>query len=231
MRPVLTLLLLLNSCARPPQSLPKPAPPKKIILWVWDRADDLRFLQPGEAEVAVLTATIYLRNGKAESWHRRLPLLLPEGLTATPVVRLESDGSPLPPPESVAYLLPFNQPFQIDFDVRESQLPWYRELLVLLRQRQVPISITSVMSACLDNPPLTGLANEIVPMLFRMGPQRNAYLAKLQTRGLFAEGCRDSLGLATDEPLPWRPAAKRIYVFNPNRWSRQSFDQIRSRLR
>lgn len=87
------------------------------------------------------------------------------------------------------------------------------------------------MSACLDSPHLIGLADEIVPMLFRMGPKRNAYLAKLQSRGRFAEGCRDSLGLATDEPLPWRPAAKRIYVFNPNRWSRQSFDQIRSRLR
>lgn len=231
MRAVLTICFLLTSCARSPQSPPKPAPPDKIFLWVWDRADDLRFLHPGEAEVAALMQTIYLRNGHAEPWNRKLPLLLPEGLQPTPVIRLESDGSALPPPENVAYSLPFKQPFQIDFDVRESQLPWYRELLALARQRQVPVSITSVMSACLDNPPLTGLANEIVPMLFRMGPQRNVYLAKLQTRGQFAEGCRDSLGLATDEPLPFRPAAKRIYVFNPNRWSRQSFDQIRSRLR
>ena len=151
------------------------------------------------------------------------------------VIRLESDGSPLPPAEEVVSMIDYhgpNQPaLQLDFDVRQSQLPWYRELLALAASRRVPLSITSVMSACLDSPPLTGLAQEIVPMLFRMGPQRNTYLAKLQQRGQFAEGCRDSLGITTDEPLSWRPAAKRIYVFNPNRWSRDSYDQIRSRLR
>ena len=64
-----------------------------------------------------------------------------------------------------------------------------------------------------------------------VGPQRGAYLAKLQTKGAFANGCRGSLGISTDEPIAWRPPAKRIYVFNPNRWTRESFDQIRSRLR
>jgi hypothetical protein len=230
MRAAALAVAILVSCASPPAPT-KPPPPQTIVLWVWDRADDLRFLKPGEAEVAALMQTIYLRNGQADPWHRKLPLLLPKGIEPTPVVRLESDGSPLPPPESVADMMPYRTPFQIDFDVRQSQLPWYRELLALVDKRQVPLSITSVMSACLDDPPLTAVARETVPMLFRMGPQRNAYLAKLQARGQFAQGCRDSLGLATDEPLPWRPAAKRIYVFNPNRWSRESFDQIRSRLR
>lgn len=230
MRAALFAVALLLSCV--PLRVPnKPPPPQTIILWVWDRADDLRFLKPGEAEVAALLQTIYLRNGQAEPWRRKLPLLLPEGIEPTPVVRFESDGSPLPPAGFVVDFLRYNAPVQLDFDVRESQIPWYRELLALARQRNIPLSITSVMSACLDNPPLTGLANEIVPMLFRMGPQRNSYLAKLQNRGQFADGCRDSFGIATDEPLPWRPAAKRIYVFNPNRWSRDSFDQIRSLLR
>jgi hypothetical protein len=231
MRPAVLALVLLASCSRP-QPPPVAAPPK-IVLWVWDRAEDLRFLKPGEADVAALMATIYLRNGRAESWHRKLPLHLPEGLKPLSVVRLESDGSALPPADAVqSHLFCFRQEgLQLDFDFRASQLVWYRDLLRSIKSRGVNLSMTAVASACMDTAPAAEFANETVPMLFRMGPQRNAYLARLQKQGAFAPGCRDSLGISIDEPLPWRPAAKRIYVFNPNRWSRESFDQIRARLR
>jgi hypothetical protein len=32
--------------------------PLTLVLWAWDRAEDLRFLKPGQAEVAGLMATI-----------------------------------------------------------------------------------------------------------------------------------------------------------------------------
>ena len=51
MRAAALAVALLVSCAPPPAPT-KPPPPRTIVLWVWDRADDLRFLQPGEAEVA-----------------------------------------------------------------------------------------------------------------------------------------------------------------------------------
>lgn len=231
MRRLAAMLLLLGSCSRP-QPQP-PAPPPKLVLWVWDRAEDLRFLKPGEAEVAALMATIYLRNGRAETRHRKLPLHLPEGIEPISVVRLESDGSPLPPADSVqSHLMLFSQRLlQLDFDFRASQRDWYLELLGSIQSRDGGISITAVASACMDSPPAAGLVAETVPMLFRMGPQRRAYLDRLQKQGAFAAGCRDSLGISIDEPLPWRPAAKRIYIFNPNRWSRESFDQVRARLR
>ncbi len=227
--PLLLLLVLSPGCKR--QAPVAPAPPPTIILWAWDRAEDLRFLQPGEAEVAALMQTVYLRNGNADPWRRKLPLFLPEGIEPIYVTRFESDGSALPSPELTYQFLSPGSRHQIDFDVRQSQLPWYRELLALAANAKLNPSITSVLSACLDSPPLAGLPPEIVPMLFRLGPQRNSYLAKLQSQGDFAPECRGSFGISVDEPLPWLPPAKRVYVFNPQPWTRESFDQIRSRLR
>lgn len=237
MRAVLVLAVLLIGCGRQrKQPLAKPTPPDKIILWVWDRADDLRFLKPGEAEVAALMRTLYLRNGGVEHWHRKLPLHLPDGISLIPVTRFESDGSALPTQQAVAEHFFYEKirsvgPIQIDFDVRASQITWYRDFLGQTKEWKSTVSITSVVSGCLDNPALADLTQEIVPMLFRMGPQRNIYLAKLQKQGGFAEGCRSALGISTDEPLPWRPSARRVYVFNPNRWTRESFDQVRAQLR
>ena len=236
MRAGLTFLLLLTACARPQSNLAKPQPPETIVLWAWDRAEDLRFLKPGEAEVAALMRTLYLRNGNVDQWRRKLPLFLPDGLQPIEVTRFESDGTPLPPAEQVAShfsserLTEFRR-LQFDFDVRASQIVWYRELLEQTKTWKSTVSFTSIVSNCLENPWSADLPIEAVPMLFRMGPQRSTYLDRLQAKGDFARGCRGSLGISTDEPLAWRPPAKRIYVFNPNRWTRESFDQIRSRLR
>lgn len=68
-------------------------------------------------------------------------------------------------------------------------------------------------------------------MLFRMGPQRSAVLQKLQARRDFASVCQGSLGVSLDEPLPWYPSARRVYVFSPMRWTRENFEQACARLR
>ncbi len=72
--------------------------PPTLVLWAWDRAEDLRFLKPGQAEVAGLMATFQLRDGQLEVWHRRLPLMVPPEIPMKAVVRLESDGSECLPP-------------------------------------------------------------------------------------------------------------------------------------
>ncbi|MEK7404159.1 MAG: hypothetical protein AAB225_03545 [Acidobacteriota bacterium] len=229
------VLLVAGGCGRPqPRKTSPPKPPQTIVLWAWDRAEDLRFLKPGEAEVAALMETLYLRDGRAEPWFRRLPLVLPEGMKPIPVIRLESDGSALPPADSIGSFLwrwVDLKRIQIDFDARSSQREWYVELIRLTRRWKPHISITALASWCLDKPWFAGVPDEAVPMLFRMGPQRNAILDRLHKQGQFAEGCRDALGISTDERLPWRPEAKKIYVFHPHPWTREAFDEARARLR
>lgn len=217
-----------SQAAEPPNTQPT------FILWAWDRYEDLRFLKPGEAEVAALLETIYLRNGNYRAWPRRLPLLMPEGQEPLQVVRLESDGTPLPSYEEVAGRITGwrrGGRYQIDFDARESQRAWYLQLIRHLRTWEPSISITALTSWCLEKPWFGAAADEVVPMLFQMGPQRNAYLTRLQRQGGFAPGCQESIGVSTAEPLSWQPEAKRVYVFHPQPWTRTSFDEFRARWR
>jgi hypothetical protein len=229
-----------------------------LVLWAWDRTEDLRFLKAGEAEVAGLMATVRLRNGKADMWRRKLPLFVPPGVPLKAVVRLESDGSELPVVGRVSDLIEnltigdFDS-LQIDFDARQSQLDWYRRLLLTLkstheRSAGVPpayrsraighISITALASWCVDRPWFTDpqaildvwpSIQEVVPMLFRMGPHRVELLKRIARDKDFAEGCRGAVGVSLDEPLPWYPPAKRIYIFSPTPWTKEAFDQACAR--
>ncbi len=224
------LLACLAACGGARQPLPERP---TLVLWAWDRSEDLRFLKPGEAEVAGLMETWRLRNGEVEVWSRKLPLRVPAGVPLKAVLRIESDGSPLPDPESLDDRLwrfenrPANG-LQIDFDARQSQLGWYARFLVMARRRVPDLSITAIGSWCAGGEPVSGIAREvreIVPMLFRMGPAREAWLDRFHRRGMPAE-CSGAVGISTDEPLPWIPPAKRIYVFHPKRWTEEAFRKL-----
>jgi hypothetical protein len=57
-------------------------------------------------------------------------------------------------------------------------------------------------------------------MLFRMGPDaRHVRVGLQQGRDFALPLCRHSLGLSTDEPFAWRPAGRRVYLFNPRGWN------------
>lgn len=64
------LFILVCSCRTHNQPAVKRVPPT-LILWAWDRAEDLRFLKPAEAEVAGLMATIRLQDNEAYTSRRR----------------------------------------------------------------------------------------------------------------------------------------------------------------
>ncbi len=166
---------------------------------------------------------------------------------------MESDGSKLPPVEQVAEqirnIASGFKALQIDFDARQSQLEWYQSLLLDLEGSiearnqfnlraigRVPedLSITALASWCGAQPWIARIRpglKEVVPMLFRMGPQRVALLNQLARQKEFAEDCRGSIGTSLDEPLPWYPAATRVYIFNPKRWTKEAFDQACARWR
>lgn len=221
------LLVSLAACQR--QAPAKPV----LILWAWDRLEDLTFLEPGEAEVAGLLGTILLRDGEMRVEGRRLPLKVPAAMPILGVVRVESDGPALPDAARVAQEIrnlagrPRVSGIQIDFDARASQLGWYKQLLKELG----PVSMTALASWCLDAPWFAGAgAREGVPMLFRMGPQQPQVLRRLRRQGEFAEGCRGAVGISTDEPIEWLPPATRVYVFHPKPWTEEAFRQLCARF-
>src|SRR5436189_297554 len=57
--------------------------------------------------------------------------------------------------------------------------------------------------------------DEIVPMVFRMGPEGEVVRQQLAAGGDFRLArCRDAIGVSTDEPLPRVPGRRRRYVFD-----------------
>jgi hypothetical protein len=219
----------------------------RIVLWAWERPENLEFIDPRRVGIAFLARTLYLRGEAVVVRPRLQPLQVPTGTALMAVVRIESDRTR--PPDlspgqraaavaAVAELAhkPAVAAIQVDFDATTSERAFYRELLIALR-RQLPhsmaLSITALSSWCLYDNWLAGLPiDEAVPMLFRMGPDRQQIRRYLESGGDFRTAlCRDSLGLSTDEPLPRLPAGRRIYVFHPRTWSATAADNVIKEVR
>jgi hypothetical protein len=232
------LLLLGNGLAEPP------AP--KLVLWAWDRAEDLRFLAAGEdVEVAFLAGTIHLRGERIELRPRRSPLALRDSTRRTPVVRIEADRGDRPRLDGeqrgavVARIgalidLEAATALQIDFDAPLSARPFYRALLADLRARLprgAHLSMTALASWCLGDDWLGALdVDEAVPMFFRMGPDAGAARAWLARGTPLAEKCAESFGIALDEPLPARGSAAAVYAFSARSWTADEYASLRRRL-
>ncbi len=236
MRPLPLIVALLTAAA----CTPSPTPPSRLVLWAWERPEDLRFLAPDEAEIALLVNRIVLRESRVEAHPRAQPLQALSGITVTPVVRIEAVKPTLDAAQLEELLETIRrstldsrfQGLQIDFDAAQSQHAFYRELLDRLRPDYDPLSMTALVSWCAEPSWLDGLpVNEIVPMLFRMGPGADVWIERLERDQSFAfAGCNGSLGTATDEPLRWQPASERLYLFHPRPWSQQAFAEAVSRL-
>ena len=213
-----------------------------IVLWAWERPEDLEFLPPGKVGVAFLARTLYLRGDELLQYPRLQPLRLPPGAAPIAVVRIESDRAQ--PPElseeqqlkavsAIAEVaaMPGVASIRVDYDATVSERGFYRELLQDLRRRlprSVGLSITALASWCLGDRWLSGLPiDEAVPMLFRMGPDRLPVLLHLKGGGDFREAaCRNSIGISTDEPVHRLPAGRRLYVFHPRPWSHRAVEQV-----
>ena len=210
-----------------------------IVLWAWERPEDLRFLRPGSAGVAFLATTIRLDGGKFTVRPRFQPLRVAPHTPLMAVVRIESGHSgPVPAVAALAEEIaatarrPRIAALQIDFDARRSERPFYRELLAEVRRRLpagVPLSMTALASWCLGDAWLDGLGvAEAVPMLFRLGPEREAVLSRV-AGGFPSPACSTSFGVSLDEPIstPLPPAARRYY-FSPVPWRPETVNAILS---
>ena len=203
-----------------------------LVLWAWERPEDLRFVRSDHTAIAYLAETIQLREGEVHVRPRMQPLRVADDAKLVAVVRVEADHNALNHSQALQSAaaiarnasLPRVVAVQVDFDATLSQRAFYRDLLVELRRQvgaEEPISITALASWCMDDDWLTGLPiNEAVPMLFRMGAGTNEVETRLASGRDFREPlCRGSLGISTDERWRSLPGGRRLYVFNPQPWT------------
>jgi hypothetical protein len=218
-----------------------------VMLWAWERPEDLSFIDTREAGVAFLARTLYLRNEKVVARPRLQPLSVTPATTLMAVVRIESDRA-APPSLSaeqrrrvVAAIAEVARgqtvaAVQIDFDARQSERVFYRDLLLDLRAElpaRIKLSITALASWCIYDDWLSDLPiDEAVPMLFRMGADHTGITQYLKAGGDFGPAaCRHSLGISTDELLPALPTGRRVYIFNPRPWSLESVSEAIRKVR
>lgn len=229
-----------NNFARPSKVGKKTLEPA-VVLWAWERPEDLTFIDTQKTAVAYLAKTIFLRGQRVVTKPRLQPLSLPAGTTVIPVARIESDRENLPAltdeqvkeaANEISQLasLPNVSTVQVDFDATTSQRQFYRNLLIELRNRlpsATRLSITALASWCHGDNWLADLPiDEAVPMLFRMGQDRNAILSRLAGEGLRATPCESTAGISTDEHINNLPPVSRLYVFIPSGWNRDTVNDV-----
>ncbi len=207
----------------------------KIMLWAWERPEDLTFIDPQKTGVAFLAKTIYLRGDKVVVRPRLQPLKIAPGTKLVAVVRIETDRTEVPTLSSLQVQQTAREILnssvssvvQIDFDATVSERNFYRELLQQVRQ-QLPastaLSITALASWCAGDDWLRDLPiDEAVPMLFRLGVDRHQFQRRLETGQPFESRiCQNAAGVSTDEPVT-APSVDRLYIFNPRPWAKDSF--------
>jgi hypothetical protein len=208
-----------------------------VMLWAWERREDLSFIDPQKVGVAYLAGTLHLNGDRVVMRPRLQPLIVPPDAVVIAVIRIEADRLPAPtlsPRQhadaagAIARIADHSPAaIQIDFDATRSQRAFYRDLLTDLRNRlprSMPLSITALASWCIYDDWIADLPiDEAVPMLFRMGADSMAIDQYLRRGGDFAPALgRHSVGISTDEPARAVPAGRRVYIFSPHAWTDES---------
>jgi hypothetical protein len=208
-----------------------------VMLWAWERREDLSFIDPQKVGIAYLAGTLHLSGDRALMRPRLQTLIVPLDAVMVAVIRIEADRMPAPTmsprqradaARAIARIADHSPAaIQIDFDATHSQRAFYRDLLADVRGRippAMPLSITALASWCIYDDWITDLPiDEAVPMLFRMGADSAAIDQFLRRGADFAPALgRYSVGISTDEPSRAVPAGRRVYIFSPHAWTPES---------
>ena len=210
-------------------------------LWAWRRGEDLSFIEPESVRAAIWTATIFVEGDEMRVERRTVPVTYPTGATIVAVARLEVRGVyGVDMARAVAAAISTEgaafQPveYQVDFDARHSQRPFYRLLLDELRGLigDADLSITALASWCqFDNWISTLPIDSAVPMAYRLGAQRASVVARLRAERTFHEPvCAGNVGYSADEPVVWLAGLERVFLFHPRSWTRERFETFVDRL-
>ena len=213
-----------------------------VVLWAWERPEDLRFLNPEKFAVAFLAQTLTLTDHDVRIAHRQQPLKVTPQTQLIAVTRIETEHFPAlstAQRDEIVQLvlntlkLKNISALQIDFDAKVSQRGFYRELLTELRAKiptTMPVSITALASFCLSDPWIKDLpVDEAIPMIFRMGADNNKVKTMLKNGKDFSIPlCQQSYGIATDEPLTMNfDKTRRVYMFKGSAtgWTKEDVDK------
>lgn len=213
-----------------------------IMLWAWERPEDLTFIDSRTTGVAFLAGTVHIAdNGTFDVRTRQQPLKVKDHTLLSTVFRIEPDRKMHPnlsgdlASEIASTIASLSREFkassvQIDFDARTSERAFYRDILMELRRVlpvDVSLSMTALASWCMHDRWLNELpVDEAVPMLFRMGPERGQILRYLNGGDDFREPlCRKSIGISTDEKVGRLPVRTR-YIFSPVSWNADELEKV-----
>lgn len=204
-----------------------------VVVWAWNRPEDLRFL-PGDVAVAAYAGDVLLSGDRVRWQARRFPLRLPPGTRPQAVVHVQiAPGgvhwSPVVRARTRDAVLrlaaqPGYRGLQIDFEVPASKRQLLVDLIGDVRKALPPgtfLSMTALASWCMTERWLGPLpVDEVVPMLFRMGQGGAGVTRRLAEGGDFAEpACRRALALSSDAPLRAWPRPRIRYLFHPRSWT------------
>ena len=240
------VLQFLTSCQSKIQPLKlSPETLPAVILWSWERPENLEFLDSNKYGVAFLAQTLILQNETIVFRPRRQPLKVNAKTKLIAVTRIESAKvrsavsalSVEQQTKIVEFVLKTLEmtnvaAIQVDFDATISERDFYQNLLIELKQKLppgVPLSITALASFCIGDRWLSDLPiDEAVPMIFRMGADNAKIKGFLANGNDFAEPlCQLSYGIATDEPLQMNfRLNRRLYVFNERAWRESDLERL-----
>lgn len=238
---MLASIFLILSCSAPKNPNGHP----KMVIWAWERPEDLRFLDPDRHAVAFLAQTLILQGDEVAFQPRRQPIQFSLGTYLIAVTRIEtsrdsekrSSLSENQRKNIVQYLkksieLPGVKAVQIDFDAVASERGFYRDLITETRssiEPSISLTITALTSWCLGDKWLEGLPiDDAVPMLFDIGPSRKEVTALVERGDDWNEPkCRNSYGLSVNEPpITGLKKGRRIYLFKSAAWTPNDLSTI-----
>lgn len=215
------------------------------ILWAWERAEDLRFVDADKYGVAFLAQTLVLENNSVIFRPRRQPLKVAPETYLIAVTRIETGKKSTERPTLsdtqiepiVSFIkrtldLPNVKAVQIDFDAAVSERAFYKNLIVNLKKQlpeNMPLTITALASWCIGDAWFNDFpVDEAVPMAFQMGADT------AQVRDFLSKGndwreplCRASYGVSTNEPLNINfKRDRRVFYFNSRAWQKSDLEKL-----
>lgn len=218
-----------------------------IILWAWERPENLEFIDTDKFGVAFIAQTIQLNGEEVKLIPRRQPLkILPEtyliAVTRIEIPKISSYSVALSETQKNEIIdlvlktkeLPNVSAIQIDFDTTVSERAFYKSLLRDLRSKlpeKFPLTMTALASWCISDNWISDLPiDEVIPMAFVMGTDDKNIRDYLASGKDWQESlCQKSYGISLEEPLNIEfKKNRKFYIFNsnPNGWKESDLKRL-----